>query len=111
MLATSLNNPVTMGKCIYKILELLEAGEEITSENLGYDIDEHKRVWLDYVAITKDNLEDAESFKIRIVGQSFLVDRYDTYGPRSLSRLFLRTVFRADVPAGPSGGCREGMTV
>ena len=63
MLATSLNNPVTMGKCIYKILELLEAGEEITSENLGYDIDEHKRVWLDYVAITKDNLEDADLSK------------------------------------------------
>ena len=63
LLATSLNNPVTMGKCIYKLLELLETGQEVNSENLGFEIDEHKRVWLDYVAITKDNIEDADLSK------------------------------------------------
>jgi methyl-galactoside transport system substrate-binding protein len=58
LLATSLNNPVTLGNTIYKILTLLDEGKEVTSETVGKQMT-GKHVWLDYVAITKDNIEDA----------------------------------------------------
>jgi len=58
LLATSLNNPVTLGNTTYKILSLLEEGKAITSETVGKSMT-GKHVWLDYVAITKDNVADA----------------------------------------------------
>lgn len=62
LLVTSLNNPVKLGKAIYKIITLLEEGKEVTTENLGLEgasVEEH-RVWLDYTPITKENLSDAK---------------------------------------------------
>ena len=58
LLATSLNNPVTLGNTIYKVLSLLNEGKSITSENVGQKVS-GKHIWLDYVAITKENIEDA----------------------------------------------------
>lgn len=58
LLATSLNNPVSLGNTIYDIITLLEEGKEITSETVGKTMT-GKHVWLDYVAITKDNIADA----------------------------------------------------
>ncbi len=62
MLVTSLNNPVALSKGIYKMMELITAGEEITTETLnmpGAVCDDGHRVWLDYVKITADNVADA----------------------------------------------------
>lgn len=59
LLVTSLNNPSTLGNTIYKIITLLDEGKEITSETVGKTMT-GKHIWLDYVAITKDNVADAE---------------------------------------------------
>ncbi|MBQ4512339.1 MAG: galactose ABC transporter substrate-binding protein [Anaerolineaceae bacterium] len=61
MLVTALNNPVKLGKAIYKVMWLLENGQEVTTETLdmeGVEVEGH-RVWINYVGITKDNLEEA----------------------------------------------------
>lgn len=61
MLETSLNNPVKLAKSIYKLMYLLEKGEDVTTENIGIDgvnVDGHK-VIIDYVSITQDNLDEA----------------------------------------------------
>ena len=61
MLVTALNNPVKLGKAIYKVMWLLEKGEEVTTETLamdGVEVEGH-RVWISYVGITKDNLAEA----------------------------------------------------
>lgn len=61
MLATALNNPVILGESIYKLMQLLDEGKELTQENVGIDgttvVDHH--ININYVAITADNLEDA----------------------------------------------------
>lgn len=61
MLETSLNNPVKLAKCTYKLMYLLSKGEEVTTESLGIEGAEVKghRIMTDYVSITKDNLDDA----------------------------------------------------
>jgi methyl-galactoside transport system substrate-binding protein len=59
LLATSLNNPVALGNTIYKIITLLEDGKEITSQTVGKKMT-GKHIWLDYVAITADNVQDSE---------------------------------------------------
>jgi methyl-galactoside transport system substrate-binding protein len=58
MLATSLNNPVTLGKTMYKVLTLFKDNKPITTENVGQKVT-GKHIWLNYVAITKDNIKDA----------------------------------------------------
>ncbi len=61
LLVTSLNNPVTLGKAIYKTMYLLENGKEVTTETLnmkGATVEGH-RIWLDYTAITKENVDEA----------------------------------------------------
>ena len=61
MLETSLNNPVKLAKSIYKLMYLLEKGEDVTTESIGIDgvnVDGHK-VIIDYVSITQDNLDEA----------------------------------------------------
>lgn len=61
LLETSLNNPVKLAQCIYKVMYLLENGEEVTTETIGIDgvnVDGHK-VMIDYISITADNLDDA----------------------------------------------------
>lgn len=61
MLGTSLNNPVKLGKAIYKVMYLLTKGEDVTTESInmdGVNVTDHK-VIIDYVPITKDNVDDA----------------------------------------------------
>ncbi len=62
LLVTSLNNPVQMGKSLYKLMDMLSAGEEVTTESLGVDgaIVEGHKIILDYTKITKDNIADAK---------------------------------------------------
>ena len=62
LLVTSLNNPVLMGKSLYKLMYLLNNGEEVTTESLGIDgveVEGHKLV-LHYTPITSDNVDDAK---------------------------------------------------
>ena len=61
LLETSLNNPVKLAKSIYKLMYLLENGEEVTTESIGIDgvnVDGHS-VMIDYISITADNVDDA----------------------------------------------------
>lgn len=61
LLATALNNPVTLGNSIYELLTLLADGKELTQENIdiaGATVDGH-HIYIDYVGITADNTEDA----------------------------------------------------
>lgn len=62
LLATSLNNPVTMSKSLYKLMYLLSNGEEVTTESLGVEgaeVEGH-RIILHYTLITKDNVDEAK---------------------------------------------------
>ncbi|HOG61691.1 MAG TPA: hypothetical protein PKX76_10275, partial [Flexilinea sp.] len=62
LLVASLNNPVKLGKAVYKTMWLLENGKEVTTETLGMDgveVEDH-RIWINYTPITKDNIEDAK---------------------------------------------------
>lgn len=61
LLETSLNNPVKLAKSIYKLMYLLEKGEAVTTESIGIDgvnVEGHK-ILINYISITKDNVEDA----------------------------------------------------
>ncbi|MGX8708742.1 MAG: galactose ABC transporter substrate-binding protein [bacterium] len=61
LLGTALNNPVTLGKSIYKLMSLLEEGKEITQENIGIDgvtVKDH-HIYINYVGITAENTQDA----------------------------------------------------
>ena len=61
MLVTALNNPVNLGKAVYKVMYLLENGQEVTTETMDMDgvTVEGRRVWLGYKKIAKDNVDDA----------------------------------------------------
>lgn len=61
LLGTSLNNPVKLAKAVYKVMYLLENGEEVTTESMGMDgvsVEGHK-VLIDYIAISADNVDEA----------------------------------------------------
>lgn len=61
LLETSLNNPVKLAKSIYKLMYLLEKGEEVTTETIGMDgvsVEGHN-IRIDYISITADNVDDA----------------------------------------------------
>lgn len=61
MLETSLNNPVKLSQCIYKLMYLLEKGQEVNTESIGIDgvkVEGHK-VIIDYISISADNIDDA----------------------------------------------------
>lgn len=61
LLETSLNNPVKLAKSIYKLMYLLESGEEVTTETLGIDgvnVEGHN-ILIDYISITADNVDEA----------------------------------------------------
>ncbi|MDD2970898.1 MAG: galactose ABC transporter substrate-binding protein [Lachnospiraceae bacterium] len=61
LLVTALNNPITLSKAIYKVMKLTSNGEEVTTDSMGIEgvSVEGRRVWLDYKAITKDNVDEA----------------------------------------------------
>lgn len=61
MLCTALNNPVTLGNSVYKLLTLLEEGKELNQENVGIDgttVEGH-HIYINYVGITAENTEEA----------------------------------------------------
>ena len=61
LLGTSLNNPVKLAKAVYKVMYLLENGEEVTTESLAMDgvtVEGHK-VLIDYIPISADNVDEA----------------------------------------------------
>ena len=61
MLVTALNNPVKLAQATYKVLKLMDAGEEVNTESIGIDgvtVDGSK-VWISYIGITADNLDEA----------------------------------------------------
>lgn len=61
LLGTALNNPVILGNSIYQLMKLLDEGKELTQENLGMEgvsVEGH-HININYVGITKDNIEDA----------------------------------------------------
>ena len=61
MLVTALNNPVKLAQATYKVLKLMDAGEDVNTETVGIDgvTVEGAKVWISYIGITKDNLEEA----------------------------------------------------
>lgn len=61
MLVTALNNPVKLAQSVYKVLKLMDAGEEVTTESVGIDgvTVEGSKVWISYIGITADNLAEA----------------------------------------------------
>ena len=62
LLGTALNNPVILGNSIYKLMSLLNEGKELTQENLGMsgvNVEGH-HININYVGITKDNVQDAK---------------------------------------------------
>lgn len=61
MLCTALNNPVTLGNSVYKLITLLEEGKDLTQENVGIDgttVEGH-HIYINYLGITAENTEDA----------------------------------------------------
>ncbi|MGB4660716.1 MAG: galactose ABC transporter substrate-binding protein [Mobilitalea sp.] len=61
LLGTSLNNPVKLAKSIYKLMDLLASGEEVTTESVGIEgvnVTGHSII-IDYISITADNLDQA----------------------------------------------------
>ena len=59
LLGTRLNNPVKLAKAVYKVMYLLENGEEVTTESLAMDgvtVEGHK-VLIDYIPISADNVD------------------------------------------------------
>lgn len=61
LLETSLNNPVKLAKSIYKLMYLLENGEEVTTETMaidGVNVEGHN-VLIDYISITAENVDEA----------------------------------------------------
>jgi len=61
LLGSAFNNPKTLGDATYKVLTTIANGEKPTKENTGYDVTDGKYIWLNYKAITKDNVADAQS--------------------------------------------------
>lgn len=61
MLCTALNNPVILGNSVYKLMTVLEQGEEPTQENIGIEgtVVEGHHIYINYVGITAENTEDA----------------------------------------------------
>lgn len=61
LLVTALNNPISLAKSIYKVMKLTNAGEEVTTQSMGIEgvSVEGRRVWIDYVPVNKDNVDEA----------------------------------------------------
>lgn len=59
LLGSAFNNPVALGESTFKLLQVAASGETPTQENTSLTIEDGKYVWLDYVAITADNVDEA----------------------------------------------------
>ncbi|WP_163193056.1 galactose ABC transporter substrate-binding protein [Clostridium thermarum] len=60
LLGTVLNDAVNQGKATLKLAEVLAKGQTPSKDNTGFDIVDGKYVWVPYVKITKDNIDDAK---------------------------------------------------
>lgn len=60
MLGTVLNDAKNQGKATFMLSYVLAQGQTPSKENTGYDITDGKYVWVPYVKITKDNINDAK---------------------------------------------------
>ena len=58
LLGTVLNDAENQGIATTNIAAMAAAGQEITSDNIGYEITDGKYVWVPYVKITGDNYQD-----------------------------------------------------
>ncbi|MDI3501165.1 MAG: methyl-galactoside transport system substrate-binding protein [Thermoanaerobacter sp.] len=59
LLGTVLNDAKNQGKAAFMLAYVLAQGQTPTKENIGYDITDGKYVWIPYVKITLDNINDA----------------------------------------------------
>ena len=57
MLATSLNDAKNQAYATIELAALLGKGEEPTAENFGYTVTEGKYVWIPYVAVNAENVD------------------------------------------------------
>lgn len=60
LLGTVLNDAKNQGRAALELAYILAKGETPTKENTGYEITDGKYVWIPYVKITLDNIEDAQ---------------------------------------------------
>ncbi len=58
LLGTVLNDAENQGIATTNIAAMAAAGQEITEENVGYEITDGKYVWIPYVKITAENYKD-----------------------------------------------------
>ncbi len=58
LLGTVLNDAENQGIATTNIAAMAAAGEEITEDNVGYEITDGKYVWIPYVKITAENYKD-----------------------------------------------------
>ncbi|GAB6118244.1 galactose/glucose ABC transporter substrate-binding protein MglB [Thermoanaerobacter brockii subsp. lactiethylicus] len=59
LLGTVLNDAKNQAKAAFMLAYVLAQGQTPTKENIGYDITDGKYVWIPYVKITLDNINDA----------------------------------------------------
>ena len=59
LLGTAFFNPVELGQTVYKVLDLLRQGKEVTTESVGKTLTGGKHIYLDFITIQADNVEDA----------------------------------------------------
>ena len=59
MLVTALNDPVKLGKSIYKLMVLVSEGTPLTQESLGIEgtTVEGSEIWINYVGVTAENVD------------------------------------------------------
>lgn len=60
MLGTVLNDAKNQGKATFMLSYVLAQGKTPDKSNTGFDITDGKYVWVPYVKITKDNMNDAK---------------------------------------------------
>lgn len=59
LLGTVLNDASTQGKAIFNLASVLASSKSPNKENVGYAITDNKYIWIDYKAIVKENINDA----------------------------------------------------
>jgi methyl-galactoside transport system substrate-binding protein len=59
LLGTVLNDAKNQAKAAFMLAYVLAQGQTPTKENIGYDVTDGKYVWIPYVKITLDNINDA----------------------------------------------------
>ncbi|HBT48967.1 MAG: hypothetical protein XD49_1805 [Caldanaerobacter subterraneus] len=58
LLGTVLNDAKNQGKAAFMLAYILAQGKTPTKENVGYDITDGKYIWIPYVKVTLDNVDE-----------------------------------------------------